>query len=1041
MNKRKRFKRICSAFLTALFVATPLFFVAPTGFVESAYAAEEGAGASIVFGTNMQTDRASVVISDTNDDKRTASDSSEYLNNHAILGTHEGRGCLITQNSIDDTKKYLSVPNYVPVLVDDSYISSTDQNIAVKITYFDYGWDTFQVWFYNQKGGKQHTSVAKYGTNTWRTATIILRNPCLNGQWPYGGDIVIGNEKTSEYISKIELVNLDKTYDNQFAGSKTDIFHMAEAKVLQSMGLFEGYNESEAKCGLDAHVTREKAAKAVVTLAYGGTQALANAKCFAWDVSEDMKPYVGLAVEKGIIKPRPDGTVGAKDYLTIRQLLEMFIMALNNTGYRFLGTKTVTEGLTTGLVTDVATTYKVNAYAVNYYYQKPGFYKEEMHEINRYAYGDDLAALSYNMLKQTISGYDTSVLKGLYERQQFNQNMIVTGGCGDLLNFYYDEVGYQLEEETYTDSSTGVTYKTIGLPGLSTCTAYPHAAGSSRDGKILVLLAAIDPINGEGAVVAYNRETKQTTTLNSEGRKTYTYGFVTSPDSNDVFYLCGRDIYRYNLGTGVDEKIATRPNDGSTGNRPYCGVPSVTNDGKHVTVYGGYTGGRPLNYHQFDYNEQTGAWDCTEVLTRAEVGNMTVSDAAGTQADASVTEKTGLVDYINHMQINPTDPNMHFYLRLNSSSGGLDKIWTVTTGIDSVTGEPVNTHKNLFKSQVRQTGQEGAYSNTQAESYSHETWSYNGERLYFIKYYNTTYTPEIPGHGMVYVNKDGNSDATIEGYINGDYQYNHMGVSSDEKLFVGDTSTVWDGERYVGKLVLVYKDEGNRSRLLLDDVGIWSEHPGHTHPNFSLDSSTIYFTVAAENNHLRAAYIDMNSLPAWDADTYYQKKVASVEFGEETVETGIYMHTEFPTRPKSVLNTMKATAPDGTVCRKIPAQNRLSLDVYPHYVSTQDNEVTVSVTYYTQGTLDLTYNSNIDTKGLPLTSPDSNHVPQNAKKPDAGTSVTKTDKNGWQTTTYTLRDVSFRNAGEVERDLDLRAGSKDVYIKSVKVCKGTSIPN
>ena len=290
--------KIFSVLMALVFITTPL-----TGLdVVVAENDDVNKSASVTFTSPMKNDKMEAVISSTDTD-----------DNHAILGNHEGRECLITQ--WQRNAKYRTNSNIatIPFKVEDSYIGENDRHIAINITFFDHEWDTFRIYYWTSKGEKTSAAVVKYGTNTWRTATVLLRDPSFSGKGPHGSDFYFTAFETdilriTEYISKIEVVNLDKTYLDEKAESKTDILHFTEAIALNNMGIFDAFKNDNNKYGLDKPLTLLDAVKSVVTFAYGGSEELASATCDAQDVPADTKPYVGLTLEKGIIQKRADGT-------------------------------------------------------------------------------------------------------------------------------------------------------------------------------------------------------------------------------------------------------------------------------------------------------------------------------------------------------------------------------------------------------------------------------------------------------------------------------------------------------------------------------------------------------------------------------------------------------------------------------------------------------------------------------------------------------------------------------------------------------------
>ena len=665
------FKKILSAFLAAAFIAAPL----ADFFTINVSAAEVVKGASVTFNSSLSGDRASAVISNVATD-----------DNYAVLGEHEGRECVITQWQRDVNFRNIDAA-IIPILVNDRFISETDRKVAVKVTYFDHGWDVFRLYYYTSTGEKTSATITKYGTNTWKTATVLLNSPSFSGKGPHNSDLWITPFETdidtiTEYISKVEIINLDKTYTELCALSKSDVLHITEANALNSMGLFDAFTNDGVKFGLDKPATLGETVKFVVNLIYGGTNELENSTCTNPDVPNELKPYIGLALKKGIIRENSDGTVGIYDFMTMRRMLDIFILAIQNKGYYFIGDTTMTRAKNMGLIINVFDDVDYGMSGIRVYNVVPGLMVEETKDVNRFAYMDDLAATGYNAMGLTVYGHENPIMAELYERQMFTRDELVSSGCGELLLDFYRQTEFTLVEESYVDKNTGVTVNTVGLPGLLTSGGYSHSQGLTSDGKIMILCTGLDSSTNYGHIVAYNRETKKTTVLNPDLKESYNYGFMLCSNTNEVIYTCGRELYCYNLSTGANRLVATQTNDTDV----WCSVPSVTADGEFVALFGtDYINRMPMNIDTV--NIRTG--EITKTLTGDEVRALTT--------DSDKWE----IDYINHVNINPVCKNLYYYVRHNKAKEGVTteaptEVWTY----NSETGE----HKLISRPHINEKG-------------------------------------------------------------------------------------------------------------------------------------------------------------------------------------------------------------------------------------------------------------------------------------------------------------------------------------------------
>ena len=139
-------------------------------------------------------------------------------NNYALYGQYNGRECIVTQGA----------SKYIAVDVDDSYVSSSDRNVAIKISYFDEGWDIFG-FVYKSTSGIQTLRIQKNATDTWRTAVILINDAVFDNSDIHGSDFKIrawesNKPYVNEHISEISVINLDKVKSTQ-ALQKHVLYH------------------------------------------------------------------------------------------------------------------------------------------------------------------------------------------------------------------------------------------------------------------------------------------------------------------------------------------------------------------------------------------------------------------------------------------------------------------------------------------------------------------------------------------------------------------------------------------------------------------------------------------------------------------------------------------------------------------------------------------------------------------------------------------------------------------------------------------------
>lgn len=948
------------------------------------------AAAYVVFGKNMINNKAQANIT---------SDPTKINWNEIV--EYEGRECVKTQIKRNDTQTANEGITKIPINVDDDYIGPNDRNIAISVTFFDHNWDTIHVTYKDSAGKNIAHDIVKYASNEWRTATIILRDPMLSNGLDFGSDFTIDAAESQllwqdEYISKVQITNLDKSYTDPYAASKADILHTTEARVLTDLGLFDGFVDNGIKYGLDKPLTLEEGVKTVVRLAYGGSNELKNASCEAYDVSEDAKLYVGLALEKGIIKANSDGSIGAGQIITMKALLDMFLRTVKNTGYSVIG-NTTAEALEKGvsILLKGADGHGGSNYSV--YWAVPGLWSIELGNLDRYAYLDDLAAVSYNMMLLTVSGSEKPVMATLYERGVFKDEDITTSGCGQLIYQFYRQTGIRLEEEIHTDPSTGVTYSFLNLPGLPSTGAYASSQNISSDNRYVILTTAYNHSSKYGILVAYDRETKKTIPLHPDLKETTQYNFMLAVDTDEVFYHSDRDIYRFDLKTMTNHFVGRQDTDCEQ----WTEVASVTANGDWIAS-SGYDWEKRIPLSIDVLNTRTGEFET--VAPRAQIEK---AISAGVAASRGYT-----LQYIDHIQINPVNENLILHAVHYNESGAPEEIWWYN--------RETKEHRCVYSDHWDVERKRCDVSS------SHYIWSLDGTKIYWVQYQTGRYLSGIGETGIAWTYTEGREDLQPEEWICSDYMYNHVGASGDFKYLVGDTMSIWTGKRFESQLSLNDAETG-KSRMLLDNFGIWRAHPGHVHPVMSKDGSLTTFTMTMDNFHLGVGVIDLTKLPEEEPEKF---KTAYGIFGEPSNESGVNRFHELTDRLYYSKTQSEIGYIGGKSCVKVTPGYRASFDVEPNYVNAFDHTVTFRVEYFDNGTG--SFNVRYNSTNFDQTYVERKYTPYTIKR---------TGTNQWITKDFTVTDASFVNDTDNAGDFEIQAlsSSEPVYIKSIYVSKGDKI--
>ena len=808
-------------------------------------------------------------------------------NNYALYGQYNGRECIVTQGA----------SKYIAVDVDDSYVSSSDRNVAIKISYFDEGWDIFG-FVYKSTSGMQTLRIQKNATDTWRTAVILINDAVFDNSDIHGSDFKIrawesNKPYVNEHISEISVINLDKVKSTQ-ALQKHVLYHETEGAILSKLGLIEAIRSDKNDFGLSRPLTRKEAVRAAMQIVYAGSGELSGATCNASDVSEEYKSFIGLALEKGVISYKNGTEVGADDIITILELMEIFARANNvfNSGDVLADLKNA------GLLKDLSMPLPQYLGAVIYRGANTGLYSEEITSLDSYAYIDDLAGIVYNQLGIDSPDKTAYIAKLVNAGIIFSDNVV---NCGNqaLLYKYYEEAGFNLVEKSYVDPKTGITVNTIGLPGTHTVSMY-SSASSSADGKNILVTTAVDYQTGKGLMAIYNTETKKTTMINN--KPTAYFGGVMAP-TNEAFYYCDNEVYRYNVETGENTLIAENIDEG----KPFYGPPGVTNDAKYLSLYRRSDDTDRLPRNIYKLNVETG--EMQEVMT----------------PEMTKAFLKAPVNHIDHVIINPVYDNEFFFCRNSGSIPDRMHMFNSETGEERI----------YLQSQTDKNGKLEEYT-------GHEIWAFDGEGMYFVRYGQSIPQPT----GMMWVSLDGEK---LVNY-NNDYSYLHMGVSFDGSRLIGDTPNQFDGENWNSNIVLVDVDKENMTSTsrLLAKIQNWGMHPAHSHPAISIDGSKALFTMSdpEERNIIKVGYIDIENLPPIDQ----RSAVASVDFTDEKNKNGIDITTS-----GGFVRTHKYEKD----CVLLEKSAKIHFDVSPDFVTSNDSVVTIEVGYYDNGTgrIDIDYNT------------------------------------------------------------------------------------
>lgn len=273
------------------------------------------------------------------------------------------------------------------------------------------------------------------------------------------------------------------------------------------------------------------------------------------------------------------------------------------------------------------------------------------------------------------------------------------------------------------------------------------------------------------------------------------YGFTTVPSKNVLLYSSPDNrIVEMNIDTYEKRVVADMPEKAKNGGS----LLTVTNDGRYLCL--GWTedktnfdGDQSLFYKRFPVlDTETGIWE---------------DDTNHYYAFPDITPCNTFM--------NPVYKNLILFFHANI--GTRDRIWMIDTETDEC--------KNLY---VQKN-----YSATMAgESVSHETWTWDGERI--VMALNSLGQSQIGANGVISIDKYG-KDRRV---INREYTYLHLGTSPvSDRWIVSDTGY---GNGIDTHIILVDGHTGVAYKLATVKQNA-RDSIAHAHPSFSSDGKKVYF--------------------------------------------------------------------------------------------------------------------------------------------------------------------------------------------------------
>ena len=424
---------------------------------------------------------------------------------------------------------------------------------------------------------------------------------------------------------------------------------------------------------------------------------------------------------------------------------------------------------------------------------------------------------------------------------------------------------------------------------------------------------------------------------------------------NSVYYVKNEAagalaIYKSDLKDIKPVKIIDIPKDVTVG-----GI-SLTNDNKYIgfdykepyTEDKSYPEGSQLGAR---LNLETGEWDI-------------------------FSHKWDVANLLNHTQINPVYTNLLFFCHERSGTGykGVinDRIWTV----DLLTGE----QKHVIQ---------GYEAGTPVLTPTHETWSLDGEYLYFVD------CAPNSSDGVAVVDKDGRHRQYYKNPFG--YFYKHCFGSGDSKYIAADGHymTIINSETYQTYKIARWKEDGK------------VDHPYHPHPHIARNAYKVSWG---------AVYEDVLGIMWYDFSEIDQNETA--DGGRESLGNDItyasYKGLECEVAKTTILGqeciaTKKNTALFGQISRDI--------------ADSTDCKVMISFDYFDEGVqpIVLTY---------------TNGVKKDAdywKTFNKEVMIKRENTKRWKTAEITIDSGNFEKVAKFASDFKIGGLCSKAYIKNIRV--------
>lgn len=564
----------------------------------------------------------------------------------------------------------------------------------------------------------------------------------------------------------------------------------------------------------------------------------------------------------------------------------------------------------------------------------------------------NLLGLAYNAFYYKKADGSSLALK-LIQSGIYTMDLVKSVTDPKFLEIYYS-TPIKCPYKKITDYETGRTFYYMNFFGEEAVRPYVTMQSWSSDGKSF--------IGGtrSGYMFIYNTETQMMTFVD-DNMSYYGDWLINATIGTDdcIYYLKSENrrsaIWRADIKTLEKEKLTDIPDNVVVG-----GV-SITNDCKYIgfdyedTLNKTYPAGIDLGAR---YCIETDTWDV-------------------------FSHEFLFSQYMNHVQVNPVNPNLMFFCHEGAWDSSLadgaiyDRVWTYdfTTGIAD----------NIFK--------QGVINGIAIQKATHEVWSNDGEYIFFIAQDGAGKTPSI-----VRLDYDGRHRQYY--YNPTTLSYWHCYPSGDGRYVVAD-----------GSYITIVNTQTNQSFKITRWIGHGQAvHPYHPHPQVARNCYKVNWGMRHEGV-LGIMWYDFSEIDekevAKGGRYYAGENLERVSYGKLPCET-------------------KETYKSGKDCLYVKQGNALYLDIDESVVDSVNDSVTVSFDYLDNGRqpIVLTYTSGVNT--------DNDYW----KIDNANKSVKRTGTGKWKHAEITIESGNFENPGEYSTDLKINGVCSNMYITNIEVRKG-----